>query len=147
METLFCREYSRGRRLLGRLPHGQDLIKAVTAVCRETGIQMAAFAAHGAVSSVTLGVFDQQQQVYVTAAEEKPFELVICQGHVSPQDGNPFVYAHGVLADTQGQTIGGRLFSDTLIFAAEIDLQELTGEPLNRHYDPKTGLMLWHAGE
>lgn len=147
MEELVYREYNHGRRILGRLPQGQDLIAAVAAVCRATGVHMAAFAVSGAVSSVTLGAFDQRQQVYVTVAEEKPFEMVSCRGHVAPKDGSPFIYAHVVLTDTAGQTISGRLFSDTIIFAAEIDLQELLGEPLHRHYDPATGLMLWQAAE
>jgi predicted DNA-binding protein with PD1-like motif len=40
--------------------------------------------------------------------------------------------------------MGGLLFSETILFAGEIDLQEMTGEPLERVYDDKTGLRLWN---
>jgi len=39
--------------------------------------------------------------------------------------------------------MGGHLFSDTILFAGEIRLQELIGNPLERAYDERTGLNLW----
>ena len=41
-----------------------------------------------------------------------------------------------------GKIIGGHLFSETILYAGEIDLQELTGKPLERAYDGTTGF-LW----
>ena len=66
-----------------------------------------------------------------------------CIGNVSLKDGKPFIHAHILLADEQGKTIGGHLFSETIIYAGEINLQELTGKPMKRTYDSNTGLMLW----
>ena len=104
---------------------------------------MATFSAIGAVTSVTLGVYDQKQQVYVTHAKEAPLEIVNCKGNISLKDGLPVVHAHILLADMHGKTIGGHLFSETIIYAGEIDLLELAGKPLERAYDTTTGLMLW----
>jgi hypothetical protein len=56
----------------------------------------------------------------------------------------PVIQSHIVLADEHGKIIGGHLFSKTIIFAGEIDLQEMTGKPLKRVYDNTTGLMLWN---
>ncbi|HPA16008.1 MAG TPA: DNA-binding protein [Desulfobacterales bacterium] len=140
---MFFREYKLGRRFLGRLPHGSDLVKSIEEFCNKNLVQTATFSAIGAVSSVTLGSYDQQQLVYVTFKKEKPFEIVTCEGNVSIKDGNPIVHAHVVLGDEQGNTIGGHLFSESIVFAGEIDLQELIGEPLERSYDETTGLLLW----
>jgi hypothetical protein len=104
---------------------------------------MATFSTIGAVSSVTFGAYDQKQQVYVTFTEKAPLEIVNCFGNVSLKDGDPVVHAHIILGDKQGKTLGGHLFSETILFAGEIDLQELTGKPLERVYDDTTGLMLW----
>lgn len=104
---------------------------------------MATFSVIGAVSSATIGAYDQKQQVYVTSKEEAPLEIVSCIGNVSLKDGKPFIHAHILLADEQGKTIGGHLFSETIIYAGEINLQELTGKPMERTYDNDTGLMLW----
>ena len=105
---------------------------------------MAVLTVNGTVSSATLGTFDQQQQVYVTTQVDKPLSIVACQGNVSIKDNHPFVHVSAVLSDTDGRVTGGRLFSDTIILGGDIDLQELTGPPMMRQYDPTTGLMLWN---
>ncbi|MBU2522326.1 MAG: DNA-binding protein [Proteobacteria bacterium] len=137
-------EFKLGRFFLGSLPYGKDLIESVEDFCKEASIQMAVFSAIGSVSSVTLGCYDQKQQVYVTFSEEAPLEIIACIGNVSVKEGSPFVHAHIVLSDEKGKITGGHLFSETIIFAGEINLQELTGKPFERAYDNKTGLMLWN---
>ena len=143
MTKLARSEFKPGRRLVCRLPHGKDLITSIEDFCIELSIQMATFSIIGAVSSVTIGAYDQKQQVYVTFKEESQLEIVNCVGNVSLKDGDPVVHAHIVLGDKKGKTMGGHLFSETILFAGEIDLQELTGKPLERAYDETTGLMLW----
>jgi predicted DNA-binding protein with PD1-like motif len=143
MESLKFDEFKTGRRLLGSLPHRQDLIKSIEAFCKAASVQMAVFAISGAVSSVTLGTYDQKQQVYVTCKKEEPFEIVNCTGNLSLKGGDPFILASGVFANEQGAVIGGRIFSETILFAAEIDLTELRGKPLDRKYEHRTGLLLW----
>ena len=145
MIKLTCSQFKPGRRFIGRLPHGQDLITSIEDFCKESSIQLATFAIIGAVSSVTMGAYDQKQQVYVTFTEEAPLEIVTCIGNVSLMDGSPVVHAHIILGDKDGKITGGHLFSETILFAGEIDLQELTGKPLERGYDDTTGLMLWQG--
>ncbi|MBU4287459.1 MAG: DNA-binding protein [Proteobacteria bacterium] len=142
--NLSCFEFKPGRFFLGSLPYGKDLIESVEGFCKEASIQMAFFSVIGSVSSVTLGCYDQKQQVYVTFSEEAPLEIIACIGNVSVKEGSPFVHAHIVLSDEKGKITGGHLFSETIIFAGEINLQELTGKPFERAYDNKTGLMLWN---
>ncbi len=143
MEKMTCTEFEPGRRFLGRLPHGKDLITSIEEFCKGNSVQMAAFSLIGAVSSATIGAYDQKQQVYVTFREEGALEIVTCTGNISLKDGSPMVHAHIVVCDEQGKTMGGHLFSETIIFAGEIDLQELVGNPLERVPDTITGLMLW----
>ncbi len=145
MTKLACSVFKPGRHFVGRLPHGKDLITTIEDFCKESSIQMATFSIIGAVSSVTLGVYDQTQQVYVTFIEKAPFEILTCKGNVSLHDKNPVVHARGILGDEHGKIIGGHLFSETILFAGEIDLQELTGKYLERSYDDVTGLMLWNV--
>jgi len=140
-----CREYSAGRRWLDRLPHGCDLIPTLEGLCDRHHIQAAVFSLIGAVSKATLGTYDQRQQVYVTFQREGHLEILSCLGNVSLKDGKPFVHAHVVLAAEGGQTVGGHLFSETILFAGEVHLLELTGPSLMRKYDQTTGLMLWET--
>jgi predicted DNA-binding protein with PD1-like motif len=144
MDELICSEFKLGRRLLGRLPHGKDMITSIEDFCIASDIQTATFSVIGAVSSATLGVYDQKQHVYITSIENAAMEIVNCIGNVSLKDKTPVIQSHIVLADEHGKIIGGRLFSETILFAGEIDLQEMTGETLERVYDDKTGFMLWN---
>jgi len=143
MKKLLCSEFKLGHLFMGRLPYGQDLITSIEDFCQNFSIQMATFSVIGAVSSFTIGAYDQEQQVYVTASETASLEIVTCVGNVSLMDGNPVVHAHIVLGNKQGKLIGGHLFSETIVFAGEISLQALTGKSLERSYDDKTGLSLW----
>jgi len=144
MKKIICSEFKTGRRFLGSLPHNEDLIKSIENFAVETSINTATFSAIGAVSSVTTGSYDQKQQVYVTAKETGHFEILTCTGNISLKDKKPMVHAHIVLCDEKGKTFGGHLFSETIIFAGEIELVELTGKPFERAYNSTTGLMLWH---
>jgi predicted DNA-binding protein with PD1-like motif len=81
--------------------------------------------------------------VYVTYKKEEPLEIVSCTGNVSLKDGQVAVHAHAVLADMDGRTAGGHVFSDTVIYAGEMYIQELLGTPPERGYDETTGLPLW----
>lgn len=143
MNNITALEMQPGRFFIGRLPFKQDLITSVENFCRESSIKMAVFSIIGAVSSVTIGAYDQKQQVYVSHSEKAPLEILNCTGNISLKEGRPVVHTHVVLCDQEGKITGGHLFSDTIIFAAEIKLQELTGNSLERVYDNDTGLMLW----
>lgn len=143
MDAISHATYETGRCMLGRLPHGKDLIGAIEDLCNENAIQTAVFFVIGSVISVTLGSYDQNQQVYVTRKEEAQLEIVDCTGNVSRKDGKVAVHAHAVLADMNGQTIGGHIFSETIVYAGEIYIRELLGRSLEREYDDVTGLSLW----
>lgn len=147
MDKLTCSEFTLGRRFVGRLPHGKDLIISIEDFCKASSIQMATFSIIGAVTSATLGAYDQKQQVYATSTEEEPLEILSCTGNVSLLNQDPVVHAHIILGNLEGKTLGGHVFSETIIYAAEIDLQEFTGNSLERAYDDTTGLMLWKISE
>jgi predicted DNA-binding protein with PD1-like motif len=143
MDRITHSPFEIGRCMLGRLPYGKDLVNTIEDFCVRNSIQTGVFSVIGAVMSVTLGSYDQNQQVYVTLKREEPLEIVHCTGNVSLKDGKVAVHAHAVLADMNGQTIGGHIFSETVVYAGEIYIQELLGKPLEREYDEKTGLSLW----
>lgn len=139
-----CEQYNSKRRFIGRLPKGQDLIKSLETFCVEQNISVGVFSLIGAVSSAKIGAYDQKRQIYESFQEDRDFEILHCTGNISLKDSKPFVHAHIMLADAKGETLGGHLFSDTIIYAAEIDLQELGGPTLTRSKDSATSLMLWN---
>ena len=62
--------------MLGKLPHGEDFVKTIEDFCVQNSIQTGVFSAIGAVMSVTLGSYDQNQQVYFTFRKEGPLEYL-----------------------------------------------------------------------
>ncbi len=135
-------QYSVGRVFIGRMPRGKDIIHVVKDFCGCHEVIMAAFFVSGAVSSFTIGTFDQKQQVYVTSRYDNPGEIVGCTGSVLYNE-KYHVHAQIILADESGRTSGGHLFSETLIYAGEMHLFELLGPAAARKYDPLSGRMLW----
>lgn len=137
------REYSAGRRFVFRLPPGSDLLQSIQAFCQERSIAVASFQLIGAVRSARIAFYDQGHKRYGELAIDRAMEIVSCSGNVSLRDGQPFVHAHISLADEEGHSLGGHLLPGTIVFVAEVDVQELRGEPLLRTPDQETGLPLW----
>ncbi len=132
------------RSFIGRLCHNKDLITSIEKFCVQNKIELGWFSLIGAVSSVTLGYYDQKQMVYVTSKTDDHLEIASCSGKKKKKNGQPFVHAHAVLTNEKGQASGGHIFSETIIFAGEIYIQTFSGKSLDREHDNQTGLMLWN---
>lgn len=139
---MIIEESSPGRCLLARLDHGAEIISQITDIARERKIRAAAISAIGALTRADLGFYDQAGREYLVRAVEEPVEIASCTGNISLLDGQPFVHAHAVLADSSGVTFAGHLVRGS-IFAAELFLQELPQQDLHRTPDSQTGLNLW----
>ena len=143
---MIIEESSPGRCLLARLDHGAEIISQITDIARERKIRAAAISAIGALSRADLGFYDQAGREYLVRAVEEPVEIASCAGNISLLDGQPFVHAHAVLADSSGVAFAGHLVRGS-IFAAELFLQELPQQDLHRTPDSQTGLNLWTGGQ
>jgi len=139
---LIIEESIAGRSLLARLDHGAEMIGQITDLARERKIKAAVISAIGALSRADLGFYDQAGREYMVRAVEEPVEIASCTGNISLLEGEPFVHAHAVLADSSGTVLAGHLVRGT-IFAAELFVQELAEADLHRAWDKKTGLKLW----
>jgi len=127
---------------MARLDHKGEIIASITALAEEMAVATGIFSVIGALSRAELAYYDQQARQYQKTVVDKAVELVSCTGNITIRDGKPFVHAHAVLADSSYHAMAGHLVSGT-IFAAELYLAELSGQPLSRAFDPTTGLFLW----
>jgi predicted DNA-binding protein with PD1-like motif len=140
-----AREFARGRRVVARLPHGGDLLEEIAAVADAHGMQAAELRAIGALQTARLAFYDQATHEYDEFPVDRPVELVGLLGNVSRRDGATAVHAHATLAGHDGACVGGHVAPGCVIFACELILQELVGEPLERALDEVTGLPLWRG--
>jgi predicted DNA-binding protein with PD1-like motif len=130
------------RNFLVRVKHDSDFLQFLEELARKEKIITASFTAIGALKWATIGFYDQEKHEYQKIKIDSPSEIVCCIGNLSLKDKKPFVHAHAVLADSNGNTKGGHLLEGK-VFAAEIHLYELDGIGLERKYDKITGLSLW----
>jgi len=138
------KQYSLRRTYIGRLPEGADLLESITRICKEENIRIGKITAIGAVKKAVIAFYDQVEKKYHNLELDQEMEIVSCIGNVSVLNGHPFVHCHIALADNQGKCFGGHLMMGTEIFACELIIEEFEGEPLERVYDEKSGLSLWH---
>ena len=74
------------------------------------------------------------------------FREVGLLGLVSPgvrADMRPFLHAHATFADINGESVAGHLLKGCVVWAAEVEIREMTGVDLVRQHDEQTGLALW----
>jgi len=137
--------YKLGRTLLCRLEHNSELVRSIIDFARGKRIEMAVFTVIGSVKRAKLAYYNQAKREYRQIKLDKPLEIASCFGNISLKDGKPFAHVHAVLADSAGRAYAGHLINAEG-FAAELHLQELLGEKLEREYDQTTGLALWEFG-
>lgn len=136
-----------GRKIMGRLTKGDDLLAALEAVSRAHHLTLGEVQAIGAVSKARVGYYNQGEQKYQFLELDRPLEILALTGNVSLKDGQPFVHAHVTLGDEAGNAFGGHLAEGTVVFACEFVMQEHRSEMVfQRALDEETGLFLWPAG-
>ena len=128
-----------------RLDRGSDLVEAITRYAAEQQIRAAWFTYLGAVSAASLRYYDQIEHEYHDFTLDRHLEVLSGVGNVSLLDGAPFVHTHAAFGDDQGLALGGHLNRGCTVFALEVNLQELIGEPPVRLPDEATGLKLWRG--
>jgi predicted DNA-binding protein with PD1-like motif len=133
-----------GRKIVGRLAQGEDLLAALEKVAREHGITLGEVQAIGAVSQARVGYYHQGERQYYFLDLGRPLEIASLIGNISVKDEKPMVHAHVTLCDADGRAFGGHLSEGTLVFACEFAIQEYqAATPLVRQMDEPTGLFLW----
>ncbi len=135
-----------GRRIMGRMAKGVDLLAALEQCCRTHEIGLGEVRALGAVSQARVGYYDQPQRRYCYLDLPQPLEILALVGNISLKEGQPMVHAHVTLGDEAGRAFGGHLAEGTKVFACEFVILEYGAkEPLTRQFDEETGLFLWPA--
>ena len=131
-----------GRNFIVRAKLDSDIIAFLNNAAKKHGITTATFTVIGALKWAKLGFYDQDKHEYLENLLSTPQEIATCIGNISTKEGEPFVHAHAVLADRNGNARGGHLLGGK-VFAAEVHLFELIGEEIVRANDAVTGLFLW----
>lgn len=137
------REVSHSHYIMGKLPHGSDIIEAITGICKQHDIRLGRVEVIGAVQKARLGFYDQHEKVYNFFDIDREMEITSLTGNISLKDGAPIVHAHINLSGADGAVVGGHLAPGTIVFASEYVMQAFEGPEFCRGLDEVTGLPLW----
>jgi uncharacterized protein len=139
-------ESRRGRRLVGRLDKGSDVLEGLAEACRTHQVRAAEVRAVGALEQVVLCEYDQRaRQLRASRRFDAQFEIVSLTGNISEKDGKLFVHAKCSLSrerDNGIELVGGQLVSGR-VFALEFVIDAFDDLILRRSPDAQTGLSLW----
>jgi len=135
-------EYEKGRIFLLRVPEGEELVEYIKKFAEKKGIKMAVISAIGSLKRAKLGYFNIGWGRYEVFTATGIHELIAATGNISLKDGKPFPHIHALLGEHDGSTVGGHLIEGD-VFVAEVYIEELKGEPLERV--PHGNLALWKA--
>jgi uncharacterized protein len=142
MATRFW-EAETGRRFIGRLETGSDLVREIEQLAAREEIAAAWVSVVGAVQKAAFGYYNQAARRYDELGSDEHHEISGFQGNLSLRDGAPFLHAHATFGDAAGATVGGHLLPGCVVWVAEVQVQELTDVELLRVHDEVTGLALW----
>ena len=137
--------FTRGRSIVARLKHGADLLEEIVALAERHGIEAGALQGLGALQRARLAYYDQAGKTYGEFALEQPLEITALAGNLSRRDGGPAAHVHLTLAAGDGRAFGGHAAPGCVVFACELVITELLGQPLERVPDEVTGLPLWRG--
>ncbi|ACJ16413.1 Hypothetical DNA-binding protein [Thermococcus onnurineus NA1] len=133
--------FSRGRNFLFRVPEGKELLSFINEFARKNNVLIGTVSAIGSLRNPRIGYFVETEGRYKVIELKGIYELVSLSGNISLKDGEPFTHIHVALGDSEGRLWGGHLVEGE-VFVAEVYIQELLGEPLERK-PQESGLALW----
>ena len=136
-------EASPGRVWVGRLQTGDDLVEEIERAAAEHHVRAAWVSAIGAVRRAAFAYYEQDDRRYLELESSEHHEIVGFIGNISIRDDRPFLHAHATFGNRTGAAVGGHLLRGCEVFAAEIEIREMTGVELVRTPDEVTGLALW----
>lgn len=142
---MISHEFTRGPIHLLRLPTGSDIVTEITRFATEEGITTAWMTFLGAVRRAALRYYDQDDLFYRDFVIDRHLEVLSGVGNISLLEERPFLHAHAVFGDADGAAFGGHLATGCEVFALEVRLEVLVGDPPVRSLDADTGLTLWQA--
>ncbi len=137
--------FAQGRSIVARLEHGGDLLDEIVALAERHGIEAGALQGLGALQRARLAYYDQTGKTYGEFALEQPLEITALAGNLSRRDGEHAAHVHLTLAASDGRAFGGHAAPGCVVFACELVVTELLGQPLERVHDEVTGLPLWRG--
>ena len=131
-----------GDTLVVRMDPGEEIVEQLRSVAEREDVRLASVEALGAVSDLTVGVFDTAEKKYHSNRFQGAYEIVSLTGTVSTMDGAFYQHLHMSAGDSQGRVFGGHLNAAVVSATCEMVIRVIPGR-VERAADPDLGLNLF----
>jgi predicted DNA-binding protein with PD1-like motif len=126
-----------------RLEKGEEVVASLTEFAKRKNIPTGYFSGMGAVTDVTLGIFDPFKKEYIKKEFADDLEVGNLTGNIAwLDDTEPYVHCHATVADGSLNASTGHLFRATVTITIELFVYVFE-EKLFREMDPKMGFKFW----
>jgi uncharacterized protein len=137
-----------GRQLFVRIDRGEEVVASLAAACDEAKIEAGSVSGIGACDKAVIGFFDGEEKKYHPREILGDREITSIVGNVSRMDGSVYLHLHMMMADSEGQVVGGHLSEAQISATCEmiVDIAESAVDEdvkIGRVRDDKLGLNLW----
>jgi len=135
-----------GRRIIGRLVAGEDVIERLLAVIAETEVRAATIQLSGVVDELALVHYDRGARAMGKARWYRaPLSIISCSGTLAERDGKADLVLQVVASragDNGIEVIGGRAVNARVV-AAEFVIDAMDDVMLRRWPERGSGLSIW----
>ena len=131
-----------GEHYMIRIDRGEEVLTALSDLCRAEDITAAEVVGIGAADRVTVGLYNVETKAYHSQTFEGEFEITNLTGSVSQKDGEVYLHFHITCGQDDFSTFGGHLNECRISGTCELHLIKFP-ESIGRQYDPVTGLNIY----
>lgn len=139
-------ESRQGRRIIGRLASGEDLVEGLLAIFQANQVRSASFQASGVLQEVALAHYDHaKRSLGKSRWFRTPLQILSAAGVLSEREGKPDLRLNLVLSrqgDNGIEVLGGiATAARVIVFEFVVDVMD--DVMLRRGIDRQTGLQVW----
>lgn len=136
-------EYRRfGNTIIVRIDKGEEILEKMKRVAMVEDVKLASVSALGALSSMTVGIYDLDEKRFLANDFKGMFEIVSLTGTINTMDGEYYSHLHLAAADRKGTVFGGHMSKAVVGATCEMVITVIDG-CVERKKDDDTGLNLF----
>lgn len=125
-----------------RIDKGEEVVATLRNFCKKQDIKLGKVSGIGAISQVNVGLFDTENNKFLSKELKGTFEITSLIGTISTMDGNPYLHLHITIADKEFNVRGGHLNTAIISATGEIVVEKISGEA-DRKFSEEIGLNLF----
>ncbi|MBQ9326848.1 MAG: DNA-binding protein [Clostridia bacterium] len=131
-----------GSHVIIRLDRGEEVLTALTEICRQEQISLATIEGLGAIDHAIVCVYDVPTKTFYRQTFDEPMEISHLGGTVTQKDGDVYLHVHATLCDRNLLAHGGHVNELRVSATCEIVLHCIAGT-VDREYNEAIGLNLF----